>query len=88
MPMTSKKNNDKEKPPLYIDFGQRVMADLTLPYKEPVLTQVAPKTPDRKKKQMVMCISRVFAFEKWQLLVTALEVYKLLKVIWLERLVT
>ncbi|KAI1697553.1 hypothetical protein DdX_18440 [Ditylenchus destructor] len=40
IPITSKKNNDKEKPPLYIDFGQRVMADLTLPYKEPVLTQV------------------------------------------------
>ncbi|KAI1716892.1 glycosyltransferase family 92 domain-containing protein [Ditylenchus destructor] len=80
MPISSGHQDIQEKSPLYIDFGQRVMADINLPYTEPVLTQVAAKIPDRKKRQMVMCMSRVFAFEKWQLLVTALEVYKLLKV--------
>ncbi|KAI1700809.1 glycosyltransferase family 92 domain-containing protein [Ditylenchus destructor] len=80
MPIPSGLQNNQERRPLYIDFGQRVMANMDLPYTEPILTQVIPKPPDRTKRQMVMCMSRVFAFEKWQLLVTALEVYKLLKV--------
>ena len=29
-----------------------------------------------KPRRLVLCISRVFAFERWQLLLTALEAYR------------
>ncbi|KAL3075491.1 hypothetical protein niasHS_011998 [Heterodera schachtii] len=43
-----------------------------------------PKVPSYKSRGLVLCISRVFLFEKWQLLITALEtailaVYELMK---------
>lgn len=35
---------------------------------------------DKKPKELVICLSRIFAFEKWQLLVTTMEVYRYLQV--------
>ncbi|KAL3099478.1 hypothetical protein niasHS_002933 [Heterodera schachtii] len=39
-----------------------------------------PKWPSYKKRGLVLCMSRVFLFEKWQLLVTGLEAYRMFKV--------
>jgi hypothetical protein len=38
--------------------------------------------PDRRQggRTLVLCISRVFAFEKWQLFIAAMELYRELRV--------
>jgi hypothetical protein len=41
---------------------------------------VYPKRAARQPRQLVMCISRVFAFENWPLLVEAMRVYRQLSV--------
>uniref|UniRef100_A0A1I8BU84 Glycosyltransferase family 92 protein n=1 Tax=Meloidogyne hapla TaxID=6305 RepID=A0A1I8BU84_MELHA len=42
--------------------------------------EINPQKTDQKPRSLVLCISRVFAFERWQLLITALEMYRLLNV--------
>uniref|UniRef100_A0A914M856 Glycosyltransferase family 92 protein n=1 Tax=Meloidogyne incognita TaxID=6306 RepID=A0A914M856_MELIC len=42
--------------------------------------QINPLKTDKQQRSLVLCISRVFAFERWQLLITALEMYRLLNV--------
>uniref|UniRef100_A0A915ELB2 Glycosyltransferase family 92 protein n=1 Tax=Ditylenchus dipsaci TaxID=166011 RepID=A0A915ELB2_9BILA len=39
-----------------------------------------PNKPNLQQQQLVICINRIFAFEKWQLFITVMEVYRLLKV--------
>nr|CAD2147324.1 unnamed protein product [Meloidogyne enterolobii] len=42
--------------------------------------EINPLKTDKQQRSLVLCISRVFAFERWQLLITALEMYRLLNV--------
>ncbi|KAF7639646.1 Glycosyltransferase family 92 protein, partial [Meloidogyne graminicola] len=42
--------------------------------------EIIPQKTDQHSRSLVLCISRVFAFERWQLLITALEMYRILNV--------
>ncbi|KAL3073947.1 hypothetical protein niasHT_036035 [Heterodera trifolii] len=41
---------------------------------------LSPMQPSYKPRALVLCISRIFLFEKWQLLIACLEAYRLFKV--------
>ncbi|KAI1711630.1 glycosyltransferase family 92 domain-containing protein [Ditylenchus destructor] len=71
--------NGKRRQKYEIDLGRGVLADPSLSF-EPPLIEVTPRKASKKPRQMVLCMSRIFGFEKWQLLITALEVYRLLQV--------
>ncbi|KAI1702764.1 glycosyltransferase family 92 domain-containing protein [Ditylenchus destructor] len=78
-----KRKNGLEDPLYAINFGRSLYGyglGVTSEFHSPFSTVVTPKTPDRKPRSMVMCLSRVFAFEKWRLLITVLEIYRQLGV--------
>ncbi|KAI1726033.1 glycosyltransferase family 92 domain-containing protein [Ditylenchus destructor] len=70
----------KKEPQLAIGFREKVVKEPLRKYKGTNLMQLSPSTVDREPRQLVICMSRIFAFEKWQLLLTAMEVYRFLKV--------
>ncbi|KAI1700813.1 glycosyltransferase family 92 domain-containing protein [Ditylenchus destructor] len=69
--------NTYKRDSLHLNFGSSEYASAELD-NSPV--KVFPQIADRRPRHLVVCMSRLIAFEKWQLLVTALEVYKFLKV--------
>uniref|UniRef100_A0A914HJV3 Glycosyltransferase family 92 protein n=1 Tax=Globodera rostochiensis TaxID=31243 RepID=A0A914HJV3_GLORO len=66
----------------FVDLGTQVLADQSLreQYTRPILHKIRLQRPDGTPRNLVMCISRIFAFEKWELLIAAMEVYKALGV--------
>ncbi|KAI1700332.1 glycosyltransferase family 92 domain-containing protein [Ditylenchus destructor] len=69
--------NTYRKDSLHLNFGSSEWARAELD-NSPV--KVFSEVADQRPRHLVVCMSRLFAFEKWQILVTALEVYKILKV--------
>ncbi|KAI1707101.1 glycosyltransferase family 92 domain-containing protein [Ditylenchus destructor] len=69
--------NTYKRDSLHLNFGSSEWASAELD-NSPV--KVLPEMADRRPRHLVVCMSRLVAFERWQLLVTALEVYKFLKV--------
>ncbi|KAI3420818.1 hypothetical protein GPALN_014437 [Globodera pallida] len=66
---------------IMIDMGIQVLADAHLhQYSAPIYHTLPVRMADRTPRNLVICISRLFAFEKWQLLFIAMETYKKLGV--------
>ncbi|KAL3082900.1 hypothetical protein niasHS_010702 [Heterodera schachtii] len=67
---------------VFVDLGTQVLADQSLRerYTRPILHQIHVQKANETPRKLVMCISRIFAFEKWELLIVAMEVYKRLGV--------
>ena len=53
-----------------IDLDSRLVMDSCL------RLQLHPTKPSYRPRSLVICISRIFAFEKWQLFMTAMEIYR------------
>uniref|UniRef100_A0A915DBS7 Glycosyltransferase family 92 protein n=1 Tax=Ditylenchus dipsaci TaxID=166011 RepID=A0A915DBS7_9BILA len=64
----------------FIGFNQNLLISSRAKINKAMAIPITPEVPDRQPRDIVICMSRIFAFERWQLLVTAMEVYKLLKV--------
>ncbi|KAL3113004.1 hypothetical protein niasHT_013469 [Heterodera trifolii] len=67
---------------VFVDLGTQVLADQSLreQYTRPILHKIHVQKANETPRKLVMCISRIFAFEKWELLIVAMEVYKRLGV--------
>uniref|UniRef100_A0A914H6N3 Glycosyltransferase family 92 protein n=1 Tax=Globodera rostochiensis TaxID=31243 RepID=A0A914H6N3_GLORO len=67
------------------DAAQRNMYSLILPetnrrHRHSVKITLNPIRPSYQERGLVLCMSRVLLYEKWQLLITGLEAYRLFKV--------
>ncbi|KAL3105214.1 hypothetical protein niasHT_024108 [Heterodera trifolii] len=67
---------------LLLDLGPQVLANeqLRQQYVDPNYHELVIRKADQTPRNFLICVSRIFAFEKWQLLITAMEVYKSLGV--------
>lgn len=73
-------DNDK----LLIDLGPQILADDKIrknyAKSHPIYHEVNVRNAEQTPRILLVCISRLFAFERWELIIAAMEVYKALGV--------
>uniref|UniRef100_A0A914H763 Glycosyltransferase family 92 protein n=1 Tax=Globodera rostochiensis TaxID=31243 RepID=A0A914H763_GLORO len=76
-------NDRRQNEGAMIDLGPQVLVNEQLRQTyadEPIFHELVVRKADQTPRNLLICVSRIFAFEKWQLLLTAMEVYKALGV--------
>uniref|UniRef100_A0A183BJ34 Glycosyltransferase family 92 protein n=1 Tax=Globodera pallida TaxID=36090 RepID=A0A183BJ34_GLOPA len=76
-------NDRRQNEGAMLDLGPQVLVNEQLRqtyFDEPIFHELVVRKADQTPRNLLICVSRIFAFEKWQLLLTAMEVYKALGV--------